>query len=332
MRRKASIDRKWAAGVLAAAGATLLALVAAGTSWSATVPRGTSWDSVIVRATPGHTRVVEKAVRRLHGRVDRRLDIIHGFSATMPHAAAIALRSVPSVVSVTPNGVLHAMSYNASSDAGSMLNTSQMTGAQAYWAAGYTGRGVDVALIDSGVAPVDGLTYPDKVINGPDLSFDSQAPNLTYLDSLGHGTHMAGIIAGRANGAVTGAYVGDQTNFLGMAPDARIVSIKVADAPRKHGRLAGDRSDRLGRPAPARQRPEHPRAQSLLRDEQRPGLHDRSSRLRGRGGLEEGLRVVVTAAGNAGFVRGRLSHQPVDRSVRDRSWRRRHAGHGRLHR
>ena len=312
MRRKASIDRKWAAGVLAAAGATLLALVAAGTSWSATVPRGTSWDSVIVRATPGHTRVVEKAVRRLHGRVDRRLDIIHGFSATMPHAAAIALRSVPSVVSVTPNGVLHAMSYNASSDAGSMLNTSQMTGAQAYWAAGYTGRGVDVALIDSGVAPVDGLTYPGKVINGPDLSFDSQAPNLTYLDSLGHGTHMAGIIAGRANGAVTGAYVGDQTNFLGMAPDARIVSIKVADA---HGNT--DVSQVIAA------------IDWVVQHQRDNGLNIRVLNLSygtnsdqdytidplafaAEVAWKKGL-VVVTAAGNAGFVRGgSLTNPSID--------------------
>jgi serine protease AprX len=238
------LGKRWAVGLIAAVGAVFLSLTAAGTSWSATVPSGTSWDKVlgpavpsgsswdrvIVRAAPGRERFVEQAVRSLHGRIGLRLGIIHGFSATLSHSAAVKLRGFPGVVSVTPNGVLRAMSYNASSDVGSMLNVSQMTGAEAYWAAGYTGSGVDVALIDSGVAPVDGLTYPGKVINGPDLSFESQAPNLTYLDSLGHGTHMAGIIAGRANGAVSGAYVGDQTNFLGMAPDARIVSVKVADA------------------------------------------------------------------------------------------------------
>jgi serine protease AprX len=41
---------------------------------------------------------------------------------------------------------------------------------------------------------------------------------------------MAGIIAGRGGAAVVGRYAGDTTNFLGMAPDARIVSVKVADA------------------------------------------------------------------------------------------------------
>ncbi|HJW62291.1 MAG TPA: S8 family serine peptidase, partial [Actinomycetes bacterium] len=102
--------------------------------------------------------------------------------------------------------------------------------AQAYWKAGYTGKGVDVAVIDTGTAPVPGLATTGKLVNGPDLSFESQAKNLRYLDTYGHGTHMAGIIAGRADAAVAASYAGDATNFLGMAPDARIVSVKVADA------------------------------------------------------------------------------------------------------
>ena len=40
-----------------------------------------------------------------------------------------------------------------------------------------TGKGVDVALIDSGVAPVEGLSGAGKVVNGPDLSFESQRPD-----------------------------------------------------------------------------------------------------------------------------------------------------------
>jgi serine protease AprX len=120
--------------------------------------------------------------------------------------------------------------YSPESDTGSMFNTTSITGAQTYWQAGYTGAGVDVAVIDSGVVPVDGLRTPGRVLNGPDLSFESQAPGLGYLDTFGHGTHMAGIIAGRADAAVPGTYPGDRTNFLGMAPDARIVSLKVADS------------------------------------------------------------------------------------------------------
>jgi len=187
---------------------------------------------VIVRAQPGTERRTEAAIARLGGEIRRRLPIVNGFSARVPRASVPRLRLVRGVLSVTPDVRVHAMGaiYGPGNDTGSMFSVTQMTGAQEYWKAGYTGKGVDVAVIDSGVAPVDGLTAPGKVVNGPDLSFESQAANLQYLDSFGHGTHIAGIIAGRANAAVPGRYVGDQTNFLGIAPDARIVSVKVADA------------------------------------------------------------------------------------------------------
>ncbi|MEV7629603.1 S8 family serine peptidase [Actinoplanes sp. NPDC089786] len=88
-----------------------------------------------------------------------------------------------------------------------------------------TGAGVGVALIDSGVSPVPGLNAPGKVIKGPDLSFESQAPNLRHLDTYGHGTHMAGIIAGSDPASAPGA-----TRFAGVAPGAHLVSLKVASA------------------------------------------------------------------------------------------------------
>ena len=59
-------------------------------------------------------------------------------------------------------------------DTGSSSMISRIVGAQAAWARGWTGAGVDVAVIDTGVAPVPGLDGPGKVVTGPDLSFDSQ--------------------------------------------------------------------------------------------------------------------------------------------------------------
>jgi serine protease AprX len=98
--------------------------------------------------------------------------------------------------------------YIPSADAGSLRNTATIVGANTYWDAGFVGTGVGVALIDTGVSPVGPLAR--AVVDGPDLSFDSQAANLAHLDANGHGTFTAGIING-------------------MAPGARILNVKVGD-------------------------------------------------------------------------------------------------------
>ncbi len=95
-------------------------------------------------------------------------------------------------------------------------------GADVLWARGHTGRGVGVALIDTGVVPVDGLTA-GNVGNGADLSFESQSADVRHLDTFGHGTHMAGIIAGNTPGGLL-----DLGRFQGVAPDARLTSLKLA--------------------------------------------------------------------------------------------------------
>ena len=89
------------------------------------------------------------------------------------------------------------------------------------WSHGVDGSGIGVALIDSGVAPVPGLDGQGKLINGADLSFDSQSESLRYLDAYGHGTHMASIIAGND---------GTRSGFRGVAPGAHIVNVKVGAA------------------------------------------------------------------------------------------------------
>jgi serine protease AprX len=111
--------------------------------------------------------------------------------------------------------------YDPATDLYSMQTITAADGAQAWWNAGYTGKGVDVAVIDTGVAPVAGLNSPGKVINGPDLSLESQNPSQQYLDTNGHGTFMAGLIAGND---------GQLGGYRGVAPDARIVSLKVGVA------------------------------------------------------------------------------------------------------
>ena len=125
--------------------------------------------------------------------------------------------------------------WHADHDRGSMYSTTKDTGAHDVWGKTdprgrkVTGLGVGVALLDTGVAPVEGLLTPGRLVNGPDLSFESQAPGTRYLDGYGHGTHMAGIIAGRDSAVPVGGE-NDAKHFVGMAPDATLVNVKVGAA------------------------------------------------------------------------------------------------------
>jgi len=222
-------------GAMATATAVLLSAGALATTAHAA---DTHLVSVIVRAQPAETAAADQQITALGGHVQQHISLINAVVAQVPADAVPALETSQAVAQVTLNAPVQLLGagwgmpsnpYNPVSDVNSMYNVEQMDGAHAYWNAGYTGQGVGVALIDSGVTPVDGLTTPGKVVNGPDLSFESQNPSLEYLDTFGHGTHMAGIIAGRDSEA-TSVSSSDTTNFLGMAPDAQIVSLKVADA------------------------------------------------------------------------------------------------------
>jgi serine protease AprX len=211
--------------------ATLVTAGVAAPAAQAAEPSSADQVSVIVRELDGAGNAPETAVEGYGGQVGRALDIINGFTAEVPADRLDALRSVPGVESVTEDAGLALQSTDVESQAaqaGSLYTlANQVTGASSLWDAGYTGRGVDVAVIDSGIVPVDGLNGRGKVVYGPDLTLEANSP-AKNLDTYGHGTNMAGIIAGRDRSATSVS--GNSADFVGMAPDARIVSIKVADA------------------------------------------------------------------------------------------------------
>ena len=185
--------------------------------------------SMIVRSTADSVAAAERAgLAAGSATIDLGI-IINGFSATVPANAVARLALSPFIWSMTPDMPVTMQGggddYDKA-DNGAPYVAATAIGAPWAWLRGYTGRGVDVALIDTGLVPAPELA--GRVVNGPDLSFESQSDSLRYLDSYGHGTHMAGLIAGRDPRWGQGQ-VADATHFTGMAPDARIVSIKVAN-------------------------------------------------------------------------------------------------------
>src|SRR5437016_1734992 len=83
------------------------------------------------------------------------------------------------------------------------------------WQQGITGGGVTVAVLDSGVAADSDLVQPTNRI----LASVNFADQRLASDPGGHGTHIAGIIAG--NGSRSGGEV------VGIAPQANIVDVRV---------------------------------------------------------------------------------------------------------
>jgi Subtilase family len=203
----------------------------AGLLSSAAAPEPRHLMRVIVRGVPGSLDPAARLVLDAGGRVGRPISILDGFSATVPADDIAALVGSPEILSVTPDATVRLLGnvdgIDPNKDPGSWRKVARNTKLYEMWQRGWTGDGIDIALIDSGVAPVPGLDM--QVINGPDLSFDSQAANLTQVDTYGHGTHMAGLIAGRDAWIPPGKE--DEENdhaFVGAAPGARVVSIKVA--------------------------------------------------------------------------------------------------------
>jgi len=178
----AAMRRPGLVGALAASlllGALILPPEAATASPDQLVP-------VIVRGQRGSVDVAERLVLDAGGTVGRRISIIDGFAAKVPSTEIAGLNRSPAIVSVTPDASVRLLGtvdgIDPNKHPGSWLKVAKNTKLYEMWQRGWTGEGVDVALIDSGVAPLPGIDL--QVINGPDLSFDSQAPNLTRIRAM----------------------------------------------------------------------------------------------------------------------------------------------------
>jgi serine protease AprX len=123
-------------------------------------------------------------------------------------------------------------------DPGSLYTVTKAIGARSLWSSldsggkAITGQGVTVAVLDSGVANVEGLNGTGKVVYGPDLSLETNSPTLQGVDTFGHGTHLSGII-GAADptsvNPITGALnTSNPSSEFGVAPGAKILAVKVA--------------------------------------------------------------------------------------------------------
>ncbi|MGH2455594.1 MAG: S8 family serine peptidase [Candidatus Limnocylindria bacterium] len=137
---------------------------------------------------------------------------LSGFQLKGSAAAAEALRRSPRVASVQADGAVH---LTETLPFGVKRVDAYRSGSGAFQA-GFRGNGARIAVLDTGID----LDHPDLVasIDGA-LGSNCVNPGLSPNDGYGHGTHVAGTAAAPLNG----------TGVVGVAPEARLVAVKVFD-------------------------------------------------------------------------------------------------------
>jgi len=177
---------------------------------------------VIVQAHEGAGVLTEREVARAGGTVTRDLPVINGMAVTLPAAAVAKLSAASGVRAISLDRPVRVQAGGGSASADSVYR--KVVRADDASRAGYTGSGVTVALIDTGIAEVADLAGRVLPITDDITGASSPCVNLSgdqgCGDAYGHGTFIAGIIAG-SGAASNGLY-------KGVAPGANLVSVKIA--------------------------------------------------------------------------------------------------------
>src|SRR5246500_3353107 len=154
---------------------------------------------------------------KLGGTILSQVPIINGVVALLDGNGIQSLSNQSNVVYISLDRPLKPTLSNAAS----------AVNAEFAWQSNYTGAGVGIALIDSGVnnhpdlntgiLPLSRVVYQQSFVPG----------NSSASDQYGHGTHIAGLIAGDGLSSTGPLYT---KTFKGIAPGANIVSLRVLDA------------------------------------------------------------------------------------------------------
>jgi serine protease AprX len=198
----------FAAGAMPTAGAAAVA------------NHGSGGAAYIVQARSTNASMKWLTSAGVHGAVA--LPVVHGAVAHLTSAQLTAARGAG--LAATPDssmrldGSVTSTCNGAALPAGSHPSVAFLgvTGATQVFARGDIGQGVTVAVLDTGI---DSLPdFQGRIIDGVDLTGGSNPT----LDAYGHGTFVAGLIASDGQSS--------HGQYLGEAPGARLVSIKVAGA------------------------------------------------------------------------------------------------------
>lgn len=146
-----------------------------------------------------------KIIEDIGGTVWKEYDLVHALAATISLDKIDDLRLNPYVSAVEVNNRVQPLVQSIDWGVGDI-------GAPTSWNNGFTGDGIDIGIIDSGIQ----TTHPD--LNGAIVQSRNLVTGTTDgSDLLGHGTHIAGIIAAQNNAI----------GYKGIAFDANLYNAKI---------------------------------------------------------------------------------------------------------
>ncbi len=174
----------------------------------------------VILSTSGDPASAGGTVTAFGGEVKQDLDFISAIQADVPASSLRALSRADGVDYIS----LDAPVISATASGGSTQVTTypQSIGADVAWAQGFFGDGVGVAVVDTGFSPVKTGDFTtssgqSRVVAKVELSSNSTVTT----DGYGHGSHVAGSAVG--NGSADGG------KYVGVAPHANLISVKIAD-------------------------------------------------------------------------------------------------------
>jgi serine protease AprX len=171
---------------------------------------------VIVRATtPQALGQVLAVLPFIGGHLRRQLPVIVGAAIDLPNFALFPLAASPLVERLSLDRAIAGANERTGATVGSTAVRSRL---------GLDGSGIGVAIVDSGV-----MASHDDLGARVDRFVDFTSARVDPYDDYGHGTHVAGIVAG--NGADSGGA------RAGIAPNAHLTVLKALDAD-GHGRIS----------------------------------------------------------------------------------------------
>ena len=188
-------------------------------SEAASTPNNSAdFQDVIVRFKDKPGQAELHAFKGLGGDVSNVFTIIPAISGRLPAKAIEALKNNPQVEVVELDYAVQALEYSSENELGNSWGADHIN-ADAALASGYSGEGVKVAVLDSGVNFNHFDLRDNFDLSANELGYDFVSDDFFPEDVYGHGTHVAGILAAASNGF----------GVVGVAPNAQIVALRVLD-------------------------------------------------------------------------------------------------------